>query len=88
MTDNTNGMTQEQMAARIAELEGRSAKGGGVSFEVSEKGSCLGVRVQVGTVRVPEIRNQNEGRQELRGERDQTRAISLAAGGPCCLQRS
>ena len=37
MTDKTNGMTQEQMAARIVELEGSLAKGGGVSFKVSEK---------------------------------------------------
>ena len=31
-------LTPEQMAARIAELEGRLAKGGSVSFKVSEKG--------------------------------------------------
>ena len=39
MTDKTNGMTQEQMAARIVELEGSLAKGGGVSFKVPEKGA-------------------------------------------------
>jgi hypothetical protein len=32
-------MTPEQMAARIAELEGRLAKGGSISFKVSEKGA-------------------------------------------------
>jgi hypothetical protein len=38
MSDETSGMSAEQMAARIAELEGRLAKGGGISFKVSEKG--------------------------------------------------
>jgi hypothetical protein len=39
MADETNSnLTPEQMAARIAELEGRLAKGGSVSFKVSEKG--------------------------------------------------
>jgi hypothetical protein len=32
-------LTPEQMAARIAELEGRLAKGGSISFKVSEKGA-------------------------------------------------
>ena len=31
-------LTPEQMAARIAELEGRFAKGSSLSFKVSEKG--------------------------------------------------
>ena len=35
---NTN-LTPEQMAARIAELEGRLAKGSSLSFKVSEKGA-------------------------------------------------
>jgi len=40
MADETrSNMTPEQMAARIAELEGRSAKGGAISFKVSEKGA-------------------------------------------------
>jgi hypothetical protein len=38
MADDTSKMTAEQMAARIAELEGRLAKGGSISFKVSEKG--------------------------------------------------
>jgi hypothetical protein len=39
MADEANSnLTPEQMAARIAELEGRLAKGGNVSFKVSEKG--------------------------------------------------
>ena len=37
MAKETN-LTPEQMAARIAELEGRLAKGGSLSFKVSEKG--------------------------------------------------
>jgi hypothetical protein len=32
-------LTPEQMAARIAELEARIAKGGGLRFKVSEKGA-------------------------------------------------
>jgi hypothetical protein len=39
MADDPSKMTTEQMAARIAELEGRLAKGGSVSFKVSEKGA-------------------------------------------------
>ncbi len=39
MADETSNMTPEQLAARIAELEGRLAKGGSVSFKVSEKGA-------------------------------------------------
>jgi hypothetical protein len=40
MADEANSnLTPEQMAARIAELEGRLAKGGTVSFKVSEKGA-------------------------------------------------
>jgi len=35
----SSNLTPEQMAARIAELEGRLAKGGSVSFKVSEKGA-------------------------------------------------
>jgi len=38
MAGETN-LTPEQMAARIAELEGRLAKGGTLSFKVSEKGA-------------------------------------------------
>jgi len=38
MADETNSeLTPEQMAARIAELEARIAKGGGLWFKVSEK---------------------------------------------------
>jgi len=37
MANETN-LTPEQMAARIAELEGRLAKGSSLSFKVSEKG--------------------------------------------------
>jgi hypothetical protein len=37
--ENKSNLTPEQMAARIAELEGRLAKGGSVSFKVSEKGA-------------------------------------------------
>jgi hypothetical protein len=37
--DTSKSMTREEMAARIAELEGRLSKGGGVSFKVSEKGA-------------------------------------------------
>jgi hypothetical protein len=40
MADETSSnLTPEQMAARIAELEGRLAKGGSISFKVSEKGA-------------------------------------------------
>ena len=40
MADETKSdLTPEQMAARIAELEGRLAKGGTISFKVSEKGA-------------------------------------------------
>ena len=39
MADETNSnLTPGQMAARIAELEGRLAKGSSLSFKVSEKG--------------------------------------------------
>jgi len=37
--EDKNNLTPEQMAARIAELEGRLAKGGSISFKVSEKGA-------------------------------------------------
>ncbi len=37
--ENKSDLTPEQMTARIAELEGRLAKGGSVSFKVSEKGA-------------------------------------------------
>ena len=40
MANETNSnLTPEQMAARIAELEGRLAKGNSLSFKVSEKGA-------------------------------------------------
>jgi hypothetical protein len=40
MANETNSsLTPEQMAARIAELEGRLAKGSNLSFKVSEKGA-------------------------------------------------
>ena len=39
MVDETSGLSPEQMAARIAELERRLAKGGTISFKVSEKGA-------------------------------------------------
>jgi hypothetical protein len=40
MADETkNELTPEQMAARIAELETRIAKGGVLRFKVSEKGA-------------------------------------------------
>jgi hypothetical protein len=39
MADESNTLTPEQMAARIAELEGRLAKGNKISFKVSEKGA-------------------------------------------------
>jgi hypothetical protein len=39
MVDENNPLTPEQMAARIAELEGRLAKGSALSFKVSEKGA-------------------------------------------------
>jgi hypothetical protein len=40
MADETSSnLTPEQIAARIAELEGRLAKGGSISFKVSEKGT-------------------------------------------------
>jgi hypothetical protein len=39
MADDGNTLTPEQMATRIAELEGRLAKGGKLSFKVSEKGA-------------------------------------------------
>ena len=41
MADETSGKTPEQMAARIAELERRLAKGASISFKVSEKGAVL-----------------------------------------------
>jgi len=37
--DSKNELTREQMAARIAELEARMAKGGTLRFKVSEKGA-------------------------------------------------
>ena len=37
--EDKSNLTTEQMAARIAELEGRLAKGGSISFKVSEKGA-------------------------------------------------
>jgi hypothetical protein len=39
MADDIGTLTPEQMAARIAELEGRLAKGSKLSFKVSEKGA-------------------------------------------------
>jgi len=40
MANETNSnLTPEEMAARIAELEGRLAKGSSLSFKVSEKGA-------------------------------------------------
>jgi hypothetical protein len=39
MVADNNTLTPEQMAARIAELEGRLAKGSALSFKVSEKGA-------------------------------------------------
>jgi hypothetical protein len=40
MADETNNaLTPEQMAARIAEVEARVAKGGALRFKVSEKGA-------------------------------------------------
>jgi hypothetical protein len=40
MAHETNSsLTPEQMQARIAELEGRLAKGSSLSFKVSEKGA-------------------------------------------------
>jgi hypothetical protein len=39
MVADNNTLTPEQMAARIAELEGRLAKSGTLSFKVSEKGA-------------------------------------------------
>jgi hypothetical protein len=40
MANETNSnLTPGQMAARIAELEGRLAKGSSLSFKVSEKGA-------------------------------------------------
>ena len=40
MADETkSNLTPAQMAARIAELEGRLARGGTISFKVSEKGA-------------------------------------------------
>ena len=41
MADENNTLIPEQMAARIAELEGRLAKSGTLSFKVSEKGAML-----------------------------------------------
>jgi hypothetical protein len=37
--ETTSELTPEQMAARIAELEARIAKGGTLRFKVSEKGA-------------------------------------------------
>ena len=39
MADENNPLTPEEMAARIAELEGRLAKGSTLRFKVSEKGA-------------------------------------------------
>lgn len=39
MADDNSTQTLEQMAARIAELDNRLAKGGKLSFKVSEKGA-------------------------------------------------
>jgi hypothetical protein len=39
MVADNNMLTPEQMAARIAELEGRLAKSSTLSFKVSEKGA-------------------------------------------------
>jgi hypothetical protein len=39
MVDENNPLTPEQMAVRIAELEGRLAKSSTLSFKVSEKGA-------------------------------------------------
>jgi hypothetical protein len=39
MAGESSNLTSEQMAARIAELEGRLAKGSKISFKVSEKGA-------------------------------------------------
>jgi hypothetical protein len=39
MAGDSTTLTPEQMAARIAELENRLAKGGKLSFKVSEKGA-------------------------------------------------
>lgn len=39
MAGESGTLTPEQMAARIAELEGRLAKGSKISFRVSEKGA-------------------------------------------------
>jgi hypothetical protein len=39
MAGENNTLTPEQMAARIAELEGRLARGSKISFKVSEKGA-------------------------------------------------
>jgi hypothetical protein len=38
MVADNNTLTPEQMAARIAELEGRLAKNSTLSFKISEKG--------------------------------------------------
>jgi len=42
MVDENNPLTPEQMAARIAELEGLLAEGSALSFKVSEKGAVSG----------------------------------------------
>jgi hypothetical protein len=39
VADNNNTLTPEQMAARIAELEGQLTKSSTLSFKVSEKGA-------------------------------------------------
>jgi hypothetical protein len=39
MVDDNNTLTPEQMAARIAELEGQLTKSSTLSFKVSEKGA-------------------------------------------------
>lgn len=39
MSSDTTGLTPEQMAARIADLEKQLGQGGKLSFKVSEKGA-------------------------------------------------
>jgi hypothetical protein len=47
MAEETNDLTPEQMAARIAELETRMAKAGVLRFKVSEKGAFFRCTVWV-----------------------------------------
>jgi hypothetical protein len=61
MADETSSnLTPEQMAARIADLEGRLAKGSSLSFKVSEKG---GVSVY-GLGRFPVTLYSTDGRSQ------------------------